>query len=50
MRLCDAVGIWQACEEFGCGNQKGIDRWEDLCAEDIIKMNQTEQALTRASG
>ena len=40
MRLGDAVGIWEACEEeFGCGNQKGIDRREDLCAEDIIKMD-----------
>ena len=39
MRLSDAVDMWQACEEFGCGNQKGIDRREDLCAEDIIKMD-----------
>jgi len=40
VRLGDAVGIWEACEEeFGCGNQKGIDRWEVLCAEDIIKMD-----------
>ena len=39
MRLGDAVGMWQAYEEFGSGNQKGIDRWEDLCAEDISKMD-----------
>jgi hypothetical protein len=31
--------MWQACEEFGRGNQKGIDRWEDLSAEDIIKID-----------
>jgi hypothetical protein len=31
--------MWQACEEFGYGNQKGIDRWKDLSAEDITKMD-----------
>jgi len=43
VRVSDAVGMWQACGGFGCGNQKGIARWEDLCAEDIIKIYLTKK-------